>query len=126
MDVARLTRPLLRLVAAVLLLQAVIAPAHCLAMAAAPAGLEVVICSTEGMRTVHLGPDGQEKPAGHEEAGFCAACPVPPHAVLPDPPAAPRAAWTGESPAWHAATPAALPPPARGPPFASRAPPSFG
>lgn len=123
---ARLTRPLLRLIAAVLLLQTVVAPAHCLAMAAPPAGMEAVICSAEGMRTIHLGPDGQEMPAGHEEGGFCAACPMPAQAMLPDPPAVPAFAWGVAGPAWHAAAPATLPPPARGPPFGSRAPPSFG
>lgn len=123
---AVMTRPLLRLVAAVLLLQAVMAPAHCLATAAAPAGLEAVICSADGMRTVHLGPAGQELPDAHDDSGFCAACPIPPQAMLPEPPALPSPAWAGALPAWHAAAPSALPPPARGPPFAPRAPPAFG
>jgi hypothetical protein len=119
-------RPVLRLIAAVLLLQSVLAPAHCLAMAAPPAGLQAVICSPDGTRLVHLGPDGQEAPAHGAADGFCAACGALPQVALPAPPRLPAPGGAATAPAWHAAAPAALPPPARGPPFAPRAPPAFG
>jgi hypothetical protein len=123
--VLRFRAALTRLVAAVLLLQVAMAPAHCLAMAAAPAGMEAVICSAEGTRTIHLGPDGQEMPAHDAGQGFCAACPALPHAVMPTPPAVPPPAWVVTA-GWGASPSVAPPPPARAPPFASRAPPAFG
>lgn len=122
----RLPPPLLRLIAIVLLLQAVIAPAHCLAMAATPTGLETVICAADGARTIHLGPDGQELPAHDAGAGSCVSCPLLAEAALPAPPAPPTPAWTTTSAAWHALPAEALPPAARAPPFAPRAPPAFG
>lgn len=119
-------RPVARLVAAILLIQVVLAPAHCLAMAPAPGGMETVICSPDGARSLHLGPDGREVPAHESAAGFCAACPALPQMALPAPSALPAPAWIAAGPAWHAAAPESLPPPARGPPFAPRAPPAFG
>jgi hypothetical protein len=124
--VTRLPRPLARLLAAILLVQAVLAPAHALAMAAAPAGLAVVLCSPEGPRILHLGPDGQEMPADQTAQGFCAACAALPQVALPAPPRLPAPGGAATAPAWHAAAPGVPPPPARGPPFASRAPPAFG
>lgn len=122
---ARLTRPLLRLIAAVLLLQTVVAPAHCLAMAAAPAGMEAVICTAEGMRTVHLGPDGQEMPAGHEHGGFCLACHALPQAAAAAPPAVSEPIRTATAVAWERGTTEGLPPEARGPPYRPTGPPSL-
>ena len=40
--------PLTRLIAAILLVQVVLAPLHCLAMASAPAGFAAVLCSPSG------------------------------------------------------------------------------
>lgn len=123
----RLPPPLARLIAVMLLLQAVMAPAHCLAMAATPAGLEAVICSAEGARTLILGADGQEEAPGHgAAAGACLGCPALPQAALPEAPSLAAPAWVAAGPAWHAGAPEALPPPARAPPFAPRAPPAFG
>lgn len=67
------TRLLMRLLAALLLTQWVAGlPAHARAMASV--GEAVVICSPEGMRTVHLGPDG-EPVAPHDAAlGCCLLC----------------------------------------------------
>ena len=122
----RIPRFLARLVAAVLLLQVVLAPAHCLAMAAAPAGLAAVICAPDGLRTIHLGPDGQEMPAHEATEGFCPACHGVPQAALAGPPApsAPVLAWMPA--AWTAIPEGSPPPPVRAPPFAPRAPPTFG
>ncbi len=120
---ARLTRPLLRLIAAVLLLQTVVAPAHCLAMAAAPAGMEAVICTAEGMRTVHLGPDGQEMPAGHEEGGFCLTCHALPQAAVAGAPVVSEPVRTTTAIAWRPGATEGLPPEARGPPYRPTGPP---
>ncbi len=122
----RLPRFLSRLVAMALLVQAVLAPAHCLAMAATPSGLAAVICSADGTRTIHVGPDGQEMPVHDSGAGACLACPALPQAVALVPPAVPAPAWVSAPVAWHALAAEALPPAARAPPFAPRAPPAFG
>jgi hypothetical protein len=124
--VARPFRLLPRLIAAVLLLQVVLAPAQCLAMAAVPAGLDAVVCSPEGARTIHIGPDGQEMPAQDAAAGVCAVCAALPQAALPNPPAPPAPAWVPRPAPWHPGVQDANGPPARGPPFGSRAPPAFG
>ena len=121
---ARPFRPVARLIAVILLLQVVLAPAHCLAMAATPAGLEAVICSPDGVRTLHLGPDGQQAPVADE--GFCPGCHAVPQVGLPPAPAIALPIALHGGPAWHVAAAEALPPPARGPPFAPRAPPALG
>lgn len=122
----RLPRFLSRLVAAVLLVQTVLAPVHCLAMAAAPAGQETVVCSFGGTRTIHVGPDGQEVPAHDAGAGACLACPALPQAAALAPPALPAPAWVAVPFTWHMLAPELLPPAARAPPFSPRAPPTFG
>jgi hypothetical protein len=121
----RLPPVLARLIAFALLLQAGLAPAHCLARAAGPAGMETVICSADGMRSLHLGPDGQEVPAQDAGQGVCLACPALPQAALPAAPEVAGPAWVAAGPAWHPAAAEGLPPPARAPPFAPRAPPAF-
>nr|WP_272876123.1 DUF2946 family protein [Neoroseomonas soli] len=110
-----------------MLLQVVLAPAHCLAMATVPAALETVLCSPDGMRTIHLGPDGQEMSGHAPDEGFCPGCHGLPQVVLPEPLAVALPVMTvATGPAWHPAAPEALPPPARGPPSGPRAPPAFG
>ncbi|WP_198369562.1 DUF2946 family protein [Roseomonas rosulenta] len=117
-------RSIARLILAVLLVQVVLAPAHCLAMAATPAGLLTVLCSPAGVeRTILVGPDGHALP--EPDAGVCVVCTALPQAVMPPPPAVPALAWAGGRPAWHVAGAETLPPPARAPPFAPRAPPAF-
>lgn len=118
-------RPVARLIATILLLQVVLAPAHCLAMVTAPAGLETVICSPEGMRTMHLGPDGQAVPAPEAQGGFCPACHALPETALPAAPTLATPAWVAVTIGWHLTPAHGLPPAARGPPFAPRAPPAF-
>jgi hypothetical protein len=122
----RLPAALMRLVAAVLLVQVVLAPAHCLAAVSLPGGLPAVICGADGARTIHLGPDGQEMPAHGAGLGFCPGCHALPEVVLPPPPALPAPAWTTTRTAWNPWPAEALPPPPRAPPFAPRAPPAFG
>jgi hypothetical protein len=123
--VDRLPRPIARLIALLLLLQAVLAPAHCLAMAAAPAGFAAVICAADGTRTVLVGPDGQELPAPHDSAGACLACPGLPQAAVLDPPALPVPAWTASAITWAAAGQRGLPPGARAPPYRPTGPPTL-
>lgn len=124
---SRCFRNVARLVIAVLLLQVVFAPAHCLAMAAAPAPLEVTLCSPEGARSIHVGADGQEVPAHASDEGFCPGCHGLPQVALPAPSAvAVPVVAMAASPAWHPSATEAPRPPARAPPFAPRAPPAFG
>jgi hypothetical protein len=119
-------RSIARLVVLLLLMQVVMAPAHCLAMAATPAGLLTVLCSPAGVeRTVMVGPDGHAMPEPESGAGVCLVCAGLPQALLPEPPVVPAFAWFGVGRAWHVAGAETLPPPARAPPFAPRAPPAF-
>lgn len=112
-----------RLIVAVLLLQTVMAPAHCLAHAAA-AGFATEICSPDGTRILHLNADGDVVPDGTATQGFCAAChglPSTPHLATP---VLPTPAWTVAAVFWHAASADSLPPSARAPPFEPTGPPS--
>ena len=113
-----------RLIAAVLLLQTAMAPAHCLAHAA-PASLGTVICTEDGQRIVHLtaegdlAPDQQQRPQG-----FCAACHALPASPVLAVPVLPPPAWIAAPPVWHAAATEALPGRARAPPFDPTGPPT--
>jgi hypothetical protein len=119
-------RSIARLVVVLLLMQVAMAPAHCLAMAATPAGLLTVLCSPAGVeRTVMVGPDGHAMPEPESGAGACLVCAGLPQSLLPEPPVVPAFAWLGVGRAWHVAGAETLPPPARAPPFAPRAPPAF-
>jgi len=94
----------------------------------APGGLAIEICTAEGLRTVHLLPDGQEAPANQAPLQHGSACPLCPAGAAPlalPPPAAPRLATPAptDGPARIAAS-AALPArPAPGPAW-PRAPPA--
>lgn len=119
-------RSIARLIVAILLVQVALAPAHCLAMASTPAGLLAVLCSPSGeTRSIMVGPDGHAMPEPDGGAGACVVCTGLPQAALPEPPAVPAFAWLGGARAWHVAGAETLPPPARAPPFAPRAPPAF-
>ncbi len=119
-------RPVARLIAAILLLQIVLAPAHCLAMAATPAGFEVVLCSPAGTeRTLLVGPDGQEMPPQDVGMGVCVVCCGLPQAALPEPPALPTPAWANAGLTWFAASADSLPPATRGPPYRPTGPPAL-
>lgn len=119
----RITALLPRLIAIVLLLQTVMAPAHCLAHAAM-SGFAVVVCTDDGYRSVHLTPDGDEAPAPDARPGFCAACHSLPAAPVFAVPVLPPPAWAMLPIAWHAAAAAQLPPRARAPPFEPTGPPA--
>jgi hypothetical protein len=85
----RTARPLLRLLALLLLLQWVGWPLPNL-RATALAGEPTVICSAEGMRTVLLGPDGQPVEPSPGALSCCLLCQAPlAGAALLPPPALP-------------------------------------
>jgi hypothetical protein len=115
------TRRLPFLLLCALLLQAVLAPAHCLAMAGRSVAIE--ICTADGLRTIHQQPDGTPAEPGH--AGACLACHALPAGAALDPPLLPAPAWTRLAAQPRPATPATLPPGIRGPPSGARAPPSL-
>ena len=116
-----------RLLAFLLFLQVVLAPALCLAHAGGILGSGVEICTAEGLRVVHLGPDGsptdQAPSAAHD--GFCPVCHALPQAAGLDAPVLPAPAWVLAVTAWDAPGLAAPPPAIRGPPSGARAPPSL-
>ena len=113
-----------RLIAALLLVQTVLAPALCLAHAAS-AGLATVICSPDGDRTVHLGADGQELPAPEAHGGFCLACHALPQADIPAAPMLSAQAELSSAIIWLAAGDAGWRPAARAPPYDPTGPPAF-
>jgi hypothetical protein len=123
--VARFRSLLIRLLAAVLLLQSGVTVAHCLRGMGAGDALVVEICSPEGMRSIRLDANG-EPIADHApgaEGGFCPVCHSLPGVTLPEPPRLATPAWFGTSVIWAMAPTAQLRPPARAPPYATRAPP---
>jgi hypothetical protein len=107
----------------VLLMQTVLAPAHCL-LHAVTAGFETVICTPEGTRTVLLTADGDAAPPSHVELAVCTVCHGLPSAPVLSVPILPRPAWTTAPVAWHAMARHSLPPAARAPPFDPTGPPS--
>jgi hypothetical protein len=122
--VKRFASPFLRLIAALLLVQTVLAPALCLAHAAS-AGLATIICSPDGDRTVHLGAEGQEMPAPEAMAGFCLACHALPQADTPAAPMLSAPAELGSAIIWLASGDAGWHPAARAPPYEPTGPPAF-
>lgn len=123
--VACLRTLLIRLLAAVLLLQSGVAVAHCLRGMATSDGLVVEICSPDGMRSIRLDANGEpvadQAPAAG--SGFCPACHGLPAVDLPEPPRLASPAWLGTSVTWQDRAEHRLRPPARAPPYATRAPP---
>ena len=113
-----------RLIAALLLVQTVLAPALCLAHVA-NAGMATVICSPDGDRTVHLGTNGEELPAPEAHQGFCLACHALPQADLPAPPLLSTPAEPGSVILWFAAGDTGWRPAARAPPYEPTGPPAF-
>lgn len=122
--VKRFASPFARLIAALLLMQTVLAPALCLAHAAS-AGLATVICSPDGDRTVHLGADGQELPTPEAHSGFCLACHALPQADIPAAPVLSAPVELSSAVIWFAAGDAGWRPAARAPPYDPTGPPAF-
>lgn len=113
-----------RLIAALLLVQTVLAPALCLAHAAS-AGMATVICSPDGDRTLHLGSDGEELPAPEASSGFCLACHALPQAGLPAAPMLSTLAEPGSASLWLAAGDTGWRPAARALPYEPTGPPAL-
>ncbi len=114
--------PLSRLIIAVLLMQTVMAPAHCLAHALA-GGFATTICTSEGQRTVHLTAEGDMAPPAQPQADFCAVCHALPTAPVFAVPVLPTPAWIASAPVRHAVSADFLPARARAPPFDPTGPP---
>ena len=123
--VARFRPFLIRLLAAVLLLQSGVAVAHCLRGMGGADGMLVEICSTDGMRTIRLDPHGEPvtEHAPGAEGGFCPICHGLPGMSLPEPFRLATPAWLGTSVTWQMAGAERVRPPARAPPYVTRAPP---
>ena len=123
--VARFRPFLIRLLAAVLLLQSGVAVAHCLRGMGGAEGLLVEICSTDGLRTIRLDANGEPAPdhAPEAEGGFCPVCHGLPGITLPEPLRLATPAWLGTAITWQETRQDRLRPPARAPPYATRAPP---
>ncbi|MDB5375310.1 MAG: hypothetical protein JWP04_3952 [Belnapia sp.] len=118
--------PVLRLIAVVLLVQTVLAPALCLGagMEAGRGVVAVEICTAEGLRTIHAAPDGTPaEPPGLGHVGACLVCHALPQGAGLDLPPLPVPAWIAIARLAAAATPDRLPPGIRGPPSGARAPP---
>jgi len=123
--VARFRPFLIRLLAAVLLLQSGVAVAHCLRGMAAGEGMLVEICSPEGKRSVLLDARGEpvSNPDGEMAGGFCPICHGLPMVMLPEPSGVATPAWLDGTASWPGFAAAAPPRAARAPPYTSRAPP---
>lgn len=124
--VAKFRALLIRLMAVLLFMQSGVAAAHCL-QGLAQVGDAIEICSVDGVRVIHLDAEGNplpdQAPVSHD-GGFCPVCHGMPAIDLPAPPMLASPAWAGEAIIWHSAGEARLLPPARAPPYPTRAPPS--
>lgn len=120
---SRIPAPIARLVALVLLFQAVLAPALCIGRAQGHS-LTMEICGPEGMRSMPLALDDQAPAQPSEQHGFCAVCAAMPQGAEALTPALPVPAWLVTFIHWPNSAPAALPPQARAPPQQPRAPPA--
>ena len=118
----RTPAPIARLLALVLLLQAVLAPALCIGQAQGHT-LSVEICGPDGMRSMTVALD-DEAPAETTQHGFCAVCAGMPQGAEALTPIQIAPFWLPSNPAWPPASEATLPPPARAPPQQPRAPPA--
>lgn len=115
--VRRIPAPLARLLALVLLFQAVLAPALCLAHAQGPS-ITMELCSGESMR-LDL---GDQAPAA-EHGGFCALCAGLPQGAEAATPILPTPAWLAIAPVWPPGRDPGMATQARAPPQQPRAPP---
>lgn len=120
----RIPAPIARILALVLLFQAVLAPALCIGRAQGHT-LTVEICGPDGMRSMALALDDQGPAQKGEQHGFCAVCAAMPQGAEALTPALPAPAWLAVVINWPITGPAAPPPQARAPPQQPRAPPAL-
>ncbi len=118
--VRRIPAPIARLLALVLLFQAVLAPALCVGSAQG-ASIAMELCSGESMR-LDLGGDAPAAAHG----GFCAICAGLPQAAEAPTPILPTPVWLALAPPWPPGRDAAIATQARAPPQQPRAPPIQG
>jgi len=122
--VRRIPAPIARVLALVLLFQAVLAPALCIGRAQGHA-ITMEICGPDGMRSLTVAL-GDEAPAeDSQQHGFCAVCAGMPHGAEALTPIQIAPFWLPSSPSWPPGGPAAQPPQARAPPQQPRAPPAL-
>lgn len=122
--VRRIPAPLVRLLALVLLFQAVLAPALCVGRAQGGNTLTMEICGPDGMRSMLLDLGGQAPAADH--GGFCALCAGLPQAAEAATPILPTPVWLALAPGWPPGRDAPVTNQARAPPQQPRAPPAQG
>jgi hypothetical protein len=118
--VRRISTTLPRLLALVLLFQAVLAPALCIGRAQGST-ITMEICGPDGMRSQALDLGDQIPAAGQH--GFCAVCAGLPQGAEAATPILPTPVWLVFSPAWPVVAPRARLAQARAPPQQPRAPP---
>lgn len=121
--VRRISVPFLRLLALVLLFQAVLAPALCIGRAQAGT-LTMEICGPDGMRLVPVDL-GDQAPAP-DHGGFCALCAGLPQGAEALTPILPPPAWLAVILLWPPGGDAAIATQARALPQQPRAPPAQG
>ncbi|MBR0645530.1 DUF2946 family protein [Plastoroseomonas hellenica] len=119
-----------KLVAILLILQAMVAPSLCLAhaaaMLAASNGHSVEICGPEGLRSIQVTEDGQKQsPDLAAQGGFCLACHALPQALTPPEPMLAQPGWVMVAIAAPVRSLASLRPAIRGPPLGAQAPPQL-
>lgn len=85
----------------------------------------VEICTVEGMRTIRLDAQGEPLPEHAPQSGkaFCPLCHGLPDVLLPAPPGLAGPAWFSTIVAWRGEGAGHIRPPARAPPYSTRAPP---
>ncbi len=119
----RIPAPIVRLLALVLLLQAVLAPALCIGQAQGHT-LTMEICGPNGLRSMSVALDGEAPAEGNQHHGFCAVCAGMPQGAEALTPIQIAPFWLPANPGWPAAGQAALPQQPRAPPQQPRAPPA--
>jgi hypothetical protein len=119
-----------KLVAILLLVQAMVAPSLCLAhaaaMLAASNGHSIEICAPDGLRSIQLSDDGQNQtPDLAAQGGFCLACHALPQALTPPEPILASPGWVVVAIAAPVRSLASVRPSIRGPPLGAQAPPQL-
>jgi hypothetical protein len=117
---------LLSLIALLLLLQAMVAPALCLAHAAARIGGEhtVEICGPEGLQSIRLDENGEPvQDSAPMAGGFCIACHAIPDASFAAGPEPVTPGWLRAARAVPVVATSHPAPAIRGPPLGAQAPP---
>ncbi|HEY4250793.1 MAG TPA: DUF2946 family protein [Roseomonas sp.] len=119
-----------KIFAVLLLAQAMVAPALCLAhaaaMLAASNGHSIEICGPDGLRSIQVDDNNQpQAPDLAMQGGFCVACHALPQGLTPPAPVLAMPGWVLVAVAAPVRSLTAVPPPIRGPPLGAQAPPQL-